>query len=86
MNTRIVGGALPGMDQVVFPYEPVFGQLLNAHKTVRGSEVQEDPDVATRTKLLCCGAHAQVTLRTTYIDKDLRIGRVADDISVYIRR
>eukprot|EP00240_Pyramimonas_obovata_P015344 CAMPEP_0118932512 /NCGR_PEP_ID=MMETSP1169-20130426/10465_1 /TAXON_ID=36882 /ORGANISM="Pyramimonas obovata, Strain CCMP722" /LENGTH=291 /DNA_ID=CAMNT_0006875181 /DNA_START=95 /DNA_END=970 /DNA_ORIENTATION=- len=70
INTRIVGGAVPGMDQVVFPYEPVFGQLLNAHNTVRGSEVQE-PDL--------------VTMRTTYIDQDMRVGRVDDDIFVYIR-
>jgi len=72
VNTRIVGSAVPGVDQVVFPYQPVFEQLLNAHKTVRGDSGEQQPDV--------------VTLRTTYIDQDMRIGRVEGDVSVYLRR
>jgi hypothetical protein len=45
VNTRIVGSAVPGVDQVVFPYQPVFEQLLNAHKTVRGDSGEQQPDV-----------------------------------------
>uniref|UniRef100_A0A7R9XMX6 Plastid lipid-associated protein/fibrillin conserved domain-containing protein n=1 Tax=Polyblepharides amylifera TaxID=1486889 RepID=A0A7R9XMX6_9CHLO len=71
LSTRVENSPLPFVGDISFPIETVFAGLTQAHNTVRGTSV-ERPDV--------------VQYRTTYVNDNMRISRVAEEVFVYKKK
>ena len=72
IETAVLDSPFTFLDDAAFPVEQAFAQLAAAHAALRGG----GDDAANADK---------VTVRTTFVDDDLRIGRLGDDVYVYLR-
>jgi hypothetical protein len=71
IETAVLDSPFEFLDDAAFPVEEAFAQLAAAHMAVRGGDDAADAD--------------KVTVRTTFVDEDLRISRLGDDVFVYLR-
>jgi hypothetical protein len=71
LDTAVLDSPFSFLDDMAFPVEEAFAQLAAAHTAVRGGDGAAEAD--------------QVVMTTTFVDDDLRVGRLGDDVYVYLR-